>query len=568
MSPAWLCALAVLALEQYSYAGERISEATVEGVANLIRGQDEFARVAATVDGTTYDLILSSYSLRSLTFKVAVFAGGTSYQVAPPIPMTFRGFVSGLPGSSVTAGVVDSRFYASVELDRDHLLTIEPFGTAGHLQGPTYRATVGSFESTVSSSRSGSLSAANGNHHDGWNPIRVCQLAFDTDVQYYQLFGNVEAATAELERILNDVDIRFERDVGVRFQLEYVVIRTSGPDGYDACVGTCDPPTLQCCTGNLLNQLSSRWENDPDLKSIPRDVVCMIFGTWPLDLGGLSGSLFCLDPVEQTGYSASHYEGTCWTVQAHEWGHLFGGQHHNNPPDNLMNSGGSCNARFFYEPDISVMRGRAGWFCLDDGSPSAVPTILTQTPPPNVPVVSVSPRTIGGSHFDRVPQLVIDDGASQHFVLDQYWDFSVLSSSIIQFQVPLAEALGPVTLVALSPSGTSNSTTFNYVVANPPALRGPSTVAVTPAGGRASVDFAGQLGYNWDLLMSTSPNMVGAVIIASGTLDSVVGRGHHDIPFAYGDVTDGEIFYFRVRTTHPGSLPANSNVLAITIHKV
>jgi hypothetical protein len=97
--------------------------------------------------------------------------------------------------------------------------------------------------------------------------VEVAELAIDVDTEFFARNGGDIAATVyDVENLLNAVELIYERDVGVTYEITTIVIRTAEPDPYTAT----DALTLLC-------QFRTEWNAVPQTY-IPRDTTHLFTG--------------------------------------------------------------------------------------------------------------------------------------------------------------------------------------------------------------------------------------------------------------------------------------------------
>ena len=167
---------------------------------------------------------------------------------------------------------------------------------------------------------------------------RICEIAFDADVEYYNLNGSSVANTVnDIESIMNGVESIYENNTGVTFEVTTIVVRTAEPDPY-----TSNNP------GTLLDQVGSEWSGST-YSPIRKDLVHLMTGK---SMGGVLGIAW-LNAVctgNRYGLSRSRYTTNVTNrraVTAHEIGHNFSADHCNgvcNPCQIMCASIGGCGA--------------------------------------------------------------------------------------------------------------------------------------------------------------------------------------------------------------------------------
>ena len=158
--------------------------------------------------------------------------------------------------------------------------------------------------------------------------LKQMELAVDTDLEFFQLFNDPQAAAAYLVALYAEVGVIFQRDVNVWVDLVFARIWTE-PDPFDS--------------SNPLPEFRDYW--NANMGSVHRDIAQMLSGRRNYPFGGqaslsvlCSGSSgysvvgyavgFFPDPSQPSPY---HHD---LTVTAHELGHTAGTGHtHSNGID-------------------------------------------------------------------------------------------------------------------------------------------------------------------------------------------------------------------------------------------
>ncbi len=149
---------------------------------------------------------------------------------------------------------------------------------------------------------------------------RIAEIAFDADVEFYQLNGSsIPNTVVDIEAVMNSLNVIYERDVGIQEVLRTIIVRTQEPDPYSST----SPNTL-------LNQFTNHW--NANHANILRDHAHLMTGK---NLsGGVIGIAFLgvVCNVPNAGYGLSQSR---WTnnfpfrvaLTAHEVGHNWNASH-------------------------------------------------------------------------------------------------------------------------------------------------------------------------------------------------------------------------------------------------
>lgn len=323
-------------------------------------------------------IVLRKHSLRTRGFRVvAQDANGLFREVDVGDSRTYRGYVIGQSGSSVSASISEFGVSAVVRLGdaSDTTWVVEPlrkvlresdaglyvvyssadlpveFGVCGNHDVPAAK------NSGTSSILQPATSGLN---------VTVCRIACDADYEYYVLNGSsLTDAAADIETIVNGVSAIYERDARVSFQITQILIRSVESDPYSATT-----------VDGLLGQFRLDWKNNhPD---IPRDLAHLFTGR---SFGTVLGNSY----VDQLCPGADHYSlvrsrwvtdlGKRIALSAHEIAHSFDAFHcddEGDPRCRIMcsNLGGCSNGYHSFE-DANIVRIRsvaAAASCLTAGT--------------------------------------------------------------------------------------------------------------------------------------------------------------------------------------------------------
>ena len=310
-------------------------------------------RAEIPLDGETRAIVLEPISLRAPSYKIVAQVGEDEYEEIPPTPArTYRGWVVGIPGSVVAASRLDDGLHAMIRLPDGTRRWVEPlFGRvagAGRADHWVYRDSDGI--APAGSCGLGDV-AAPAERTPGESigevatgSVHVAELALDADTEYFQRYGSVAAVEAQIHKIINTVNIQYERDGNIRHIITRIIVRTVEPDPYSASDA-----------GGLINQLNGHWSGSQ--QSVPRDAVQLFTGrNLSGDLVGIAiRSGLCLNDqeyclVESDASGCSNF--ACKTdLSAHELGHVWS-LGHCNCPDWTMNPAINSANRFHPEFDI------------------------------------------------------------------------------------------------------------------------------------------------------------------------------------------------------------------------
>ncbi|MEW6744474.1 MAG: M12 family metallo-peptidase [Planctomycetota bacterium] len=339
--------------------------------------------VEVFLDGVLRTVVLEHHSLRAPDFRLlAQAADGRLAEIDPPEPRTYRGMVRGLPGSRAAATLHRGSLTALIETEPGVLWNVEPLAAALP-SAPRYlhvvvhpsavlppRGRCGLF--TLPPSPGGPPGGP------GYGPagtgLKICDIALDADFEFFEKKGSsVEEAMIDIETIMNGVELIYERDTQITYEVTTIIVRTSEPDPYSST----DPDTL-------LYQFRSHWRNS--LGSVRRDTAHLMTGK-NLD-GSVIGIAFLGVVCDSSwGYGLSSLATGSYTsrvgLTAHEVGHNWNAVHCDGDSDcYIMCSGlGGCGGDVtrFGSRSINRITGfRDSRGCLGDlDDPATLPFVET-----------------------------------------------------------------------------------------------------------------------------------------------------------------------------------------------
>ena len=274
-------------------------------------------------------LELIPMSVRAPDYKLLTQLPDGSYVSVDSGPVrTLRGRVLGIEGSVVAASLQDDGLYAMMLYPDGHRQWLEPIGTrvtsAAADQYVLYRdddvLASGGACATASQPRSAPLARHESAAVATGGPLLIAELGIDSDVEYFQDYGSVAATEAQINNIINNMNLQYERDIGVRHIITTIIVRTAEPDGYSSLD-----------IGSLLNQFRDRWVEQ--MGSVRRDAAQLFTGKSLT--GGYIGlaitrSLCSTDAAFSVVVSNSLACNllACKTdLSAHELGHIWSANH-------------------------------------------------------------------------------------------------------------------------------------------------------------------------------------------------------------------------------------------------
>ncbi|MCH7849129.1 MAG: hypothetical protein IIB53_12285 [Planctomycetes bacterium] len=286
-----------------------------------------------SIEGTLQVLHLEPYSVRSDNYQLLVQGADGQIRAHAPGPVrTLRGSLLGVAGSVVVGSMLDDGLHARIVLQGGDEYWLEP------IHGRIAEAADGAYvvyrtEDVLPTNRTCALDAiqqpfradaplAEAGSVDDGDPLAagglcVAELACDADFEYFQAYGSVAAVEAQINSVINTLNVQYERDVGLTHSLGTIIVRSTSNDPYK---------------GNGANKLltSFRAEWETNLAGIQRDVAQLFTGR---DLGGSTIGIAWLSSVctsYQYSVVQSDYSGNfaCVTdLSAHELGHSWGAGH-------------------------------------------------------------------------------------------------------------------------------------------------------------------------------------------------------------------------------------------------
>ncbi len=306
---------------------------TVQSLRVGATGADLFSTVV-TLDGRPQILTLQKHSLRKDNFRVMVQGSdGELEEVAAPEVQTYRGSIEGLTGSVVAASIDSGRLHAQILLASGERWHVQPAresatearGLADHLVyrdhdiiPEDWRCGAGSAGHVLSKflPREEAMEVSSG------GGMRICDLAFDSDVEFFQANGSSIAATVrDIETVMNDVSALYETKVNIAYELTTIVVRTAEPDPYTSSDNL-----------TLLDEFAGEW--NANMQGVHRDVAHLMTGRSVDDgvIGTANVDVMCDVCGNARGYSfsQSRFSGllssrACLTT--HELGHNWGADH-------------------------------------------------------------------------------------------------------------------------------------------------------------------------------------------------------------------------------------------------
>lgn len=289
-------------------------------------------RIPVALDGAQRILRLEPVDVRAADFTVFVQnARGRMVEVTPPSSRTWRGEIEGLPGTRVGATLRQGKVAATIIDEHGDLWHVQPMSdlsaTAAADQHAVYRASDVLPDDTACGvspleGSTGIIRAARDGGGTAGTSLKVCAVAFDADVEYYQLNGSSVAATVnDIEDIMNQVAVIYEGQASLTFEITTIFVRTSEPD-----------PFSSTNSDTLLNQFAAEWNSN--MQGVHRDTAHLFTGK-DIDgtvIGAAYTGAICevCGAADGYGYSQSRFSPNIArrvALTAHELGHTLGANH-------------------------------------------------------------------------------------------------------------------------------------------------------------------------------------------------------------------------------------------------
>ena len=307
---------------------------------NELPAQIEFS---LPINGVATTVVLDKASIRGDHFKVLVDTGnGVLTEVAPPAIRTYKGTLAGRPGTSVAGSLLPTGFSGTIQLEDETTWAVQPLSDfrpelARNGQHVSYSAAdaipdgrgcalgqpgfpLEKYRSPLSQAIAAGT-AGNEGGIAGTTPSNV-EIACETDNEFYVKNGsNVASTVNDIELIVNNVNVIYDRDVNIIFQLGTLVIRADINDPY-----------VTTTIDGRLTEFGTKWASTPE-SGIFRDISHMFSG---YNFAGGTIGLAYLGVVcntingAQYGVVESRYTTSLTfriSLSAHELGHNWNAGH-------------------------------------------------------------------------------------------------------------------------------------------------------------------------------------------------------------------------------------------------
>jgi hypothetical protein len=268
-------------------------------------------------------------AVRAPGFRVRIQdASGDLRAVPTPPPSVWVGQLIDRPDSRVLVRRADGQLSGSVSLGSGEVWQLAPVGTlpghAGDGRHVAYRLAAGA-ATAGTCALGGPAISPSGPIPERLDKsasltVRICELACDADVEFFELNGSsVDATVADIELVIAGVSTVYALDLRLAYQITEVIVRTAEPDPYDQTV-----PMV------LLQQFTDHWQDHHG--DVPRDLAHLFTGK---DLAGTpvgiawQGTGVCSVyngySLVQSRFSSELAERIA--VSAHELGHNYDAVH-------------------------------------------------------------------------------------------------------------------------------------------------------------------------------------------------------------------------------------------------
>lgn len=322
------------------------------------------------VDGAPVTLILKKRSVRADGFAVFVTdrLGGLTAAEVPPVS-TYSGSVPELPGARVRASFADGMLHAII-FSNARVWVVQPQRDGVSGRSPSSAHVVYDAEdllvaeaacgatSTVGRVSGSFLAATVPDPAD-----KICELACDSDYEFFLQHGSVESVIREIESIVNGVNAVFGTDeTRIQYELTTIIVRTS-PGAF-----------VQTEADALLEEFFWIWETPPE-RDLQGDLAHLFTGK---DLDGDVIGNADLDRVCWSNIAGGLSQSTLVSfvgkvaLTAHELAHNFSALHCDSETEcrimcsDLGGCGGLVPLAFAPVSAMSIAQYRQTLTCLHD----------------------------------------------------------------------------------------------------------------------------------------------------------------------------------------------------------
>ncbi len=355
--------------------------------------------------GAAVPVLFEPISVRDPEFRLFVQnASGELVDTDPGPERTFTARPWQHPDTEIAASFIHGGLFAAIHRPNQPIVWIQPLDPrAAAAPGSDVAHAVYWCDNSDDGGRCGNIdtaapaqgAVAGGGCGVGGTTCRA-QVAFDTDVEFYQQMGGSAVATRDfIAALTNVVNHQYRREVGIWHDITAIIVRTAEPDPYTATE-----------VYALINEFGNQW--NASLGFVTRDIAHLCTGK---DLDGTILGLGVFDSVcdPSISYSLSM---TAYSIQycrlsnllAHEFAHNWSARHCACPSSAMWEGGNIC-ANTFEGAGSDSIAAITAWRdsvgCLD-----------TETPPANDLCTNATVVVRSGLHFANNIDASTDGGAT------------------------------------------------------------------------------------------------------------------------------------------------------------
>ncbi len=294
--------------------------------------QDNFSS-SFTFEGVEFEMNLRAVSLRSDKYEVLV-PHGVNGALIPlenvPAPRTYQGSIDSLPGSHVRATLLpNGQLQATMFIADDVVWEILPLTNAVEDANLNRHIVldwqdVKSLQDTfcgldlLDQDHETDHVQNNGGGGGQFDALKFCEIAFDTDYEFFQKNNsNVNTTINDIENVMNVVDGIYRNDVEIGYDITTIIVRSTSNDPYTSS-------NAQTMLGEFLNHWVSQQSG------VQRDIAHMFTGK---NTGGTIGIAYLRAICSKSigyGLSQSRYTSVMRNragLTCHELGHNWAAGH-------------------------------------------------------------------------------------------------------------------------------------------------------------------------------------------------------------------------------------------------
>ncbi|HEX3144278.1 MAG TPA: M12 family metallo-peptidase [Pyrinomonadaceae bacterium] len=289
-------------------------------------------RVSLVSTAHDFELELQPSDLRGPNYRAEqTDADGVVRATAMPGVTTFKGHLEGasksdarftidgqkIEGMIITPGqsyfIESAQKYSAAAAATDYLLY-----TAEDVRSDITRSCGDTLEQQVNAGAKQMMtSATSGATPAVFSPLKVVELATESDLEYTNALGGASQANSDILSIMNSINAIYERDIGLTFTVTYQHAWTTA-DPFGA-----NPSSA----ATVLTNFTSNWNQNPPTPS--HDVSHLWTGKRLTDANGVAWQgVVCANPTHAYGISDRETISPFRvTIPAHELGHNFNASH-------------------------------------------------------------------------------------------------------------------------------------------------------------------------------------------------------------------------------------------------